>query len=644
MKTWSFTAVDFSPDGGTLAACGFGEGGPSLFAWDVKGGKQRFKVEAPAGAWSLQYTPDGNRILCAGLSDNLWSFDPRNGDRNKLPGGLAGRQAAVVDKGKQLMTISALPPLEDLRLWDLATGQLLTTIQEHISPIDCLAATAGGRWAASGSRDGEICIWDVNRARISPRKFTWPGHIQQVISVAWAADGNRAATRGADYTYCGWDTTGGFGRRCWLTMNKKRPAHFDPCPTFPVTQAIALSPDGKMIATPYVGRSTVCLCDVRSGTPLSALLVGHQVSPTCLLFAPGGAVLATGDDEGVVFLWGTSAKQRLQQTERSSRRLEVQTSGPPAPNKPPRKSAVAFLAFGPDGKTLVVAYSEPLIGFWDVKTGTHRRTLAYRADALAYTGDGQTLLTATLEDRAVVVRSFAVEGEERQVGIPVQQHCIPVQRVEPGTRSCFALSPDSATFAVAAGETGLIHWVEMATGRTIVALQGHEAAVRSLAFSPDGTRLLSGSRDTTALIWNTLEVWRQSGQPPTNWNQEMVRRYWETLADADPAKAYPALAVLAAAPDCIVPFLKMQVQPATAKPTKSIAQLLKDMDEDSTEIRKQAMAELIQYGPPVLKPVRAARETASPQTARNLRQVVGEVLRRKSIHSVAGAYRQCGSS
>jgi len=39
------------------------------------------------------------------------------------------------------------------------------------------------------------------------------------------------------------------------------------------------------------------------------------------------------------------------------------------------------------------------------------------------------------------------------------------------------------------------------TGKELGRLQGHQAPVTSLAFSPNGDYLASGSADTTALLW-----------------------------------------------------------------------------------------------------------------------------------------------
>jgi WD40 repeat protein len=43
---------------------------------------------------------------------------------------------------------------------------------------------------------------------------------------------------------------------------------------------------------------------------------------------------------------------------------------------------------------------------------------------------------------------------------------------------------------------------DIAAGTTIVVLRGHGAAVTGAAFSPDGKRVITGSKDGTARLWN----------------------------------------------------------------------------------------------------------------------------------------------
>jgi len=60
-------------------------------------------------------------------------------------------------------------------------------------------------------------------------------------------------------------------------------------------------------------------------------------------------------------------------------------------------------------------------------------------------------------------------------------------------------SPDGSKLA--SGSTGKTVWVwDVATGRSQT-LKGHFNTVRSVAFSPDGSKLASGSDDWTVRVW-----------------------------------------------------------------------------------------------------------------------------------------------
>jgi WD40 repeat protein len=54
--------------------------------------------------------------------------------------------------------------------------------------------------------------------------------------------------------------------------------------------------------------------------------------------------------------------------------------------------------------------------------------------------------------------------------------------------------------ALSAGHLGeLLYW-EPQSGRTVFGLRGHDAAVSSVAFTPDGRHALTGSMDTTVRL------------------------------------------------------------------------------------------------------------------------------------------------
>ena len=70
--------------------------------------------------------------------------------------------------------------------------------------------------------------------------------------------------------------------------------------------------------------------------------------------------------------------------------------------------------------------------------------------------------------------------------------------------SSVAFSPDGQRIVSGSGDETLKIW-DANSGQELQTLKGHAAEVASVAFSPDGQRIVSGSRDTTVKIWDASE-------------------------------------------------------------------------------------------------------------------------------------------
>jgi hypothetical protein len=72
-----------------------------------------------------------------------------------------------------------------------------------------------------------------------------------------------------------------------------------------------------------------------------------------------------------------------------------------------------------------------------------------------------------------------------------------------------AISPLGDVVATCGYNDHHVRVLEVATGRELAVLQGHQSEVLRLAFSPDGRRLASGGNDPFVKIWNTAN-WKES--------------------------------------------------------------------------------------------------------------------------------------
>jgi len=96
----------------------------------------------------------------------------------------------------------------EIRVWDTATGELVTHSMYSVGPITSIAWSPDGRRIAGATTDSVIFIWDVVSGEII---HELNGHSDVVLSVAWSPDGARLASTGSilDNTLRIWDAATG---------------------------------------------------------------------------------------------------------------------------------------------------------------------------------------------------------------------------------------------------------------------------------------------------------------------------------------------------------------------------------------------------------------------------------------------------
>src|SRR5262249_22277065 len=134
------------------------------------------------------------------------------------------------------------------------------------------------------------------------------------------------------------------------------------------------------------------------------------------------------------------------------------------------------------------------------------------------------------------------------------------------------------------------------TGKQVRQFLGHEGGVESVAFSPRGGTLASGSMDHTVLIWNVTGRLQGRHLHPADLSPQALNGLWADLAGSDVQKADDAVWTLTAAPKQAVPFLWRRLKPVPRVDPKWVVQLIHRLRSEKFTERKQATEELEKLG------------------------------------------------
>jgi hypothetical protein len=256
----------------------------------------------------------------------------------------------------------------------------------------------------------------------------------------------------------------------------------------------------------------------------------------------------------------------------------------------------------------------PLI---DVASGTEREGLKghrFWLRALSFSAEGRWLASGGDDGAAwlwdLKTRSGRVlfqDPEEHQL------HSV----------SAVAFSPDGALVATGHWDGRVRLW-EAVSGQQIADLPGHRAAVTALAFAADGRQFLSGSDDTTALVWDLSFLLLPAQLPCT---AEQWKAAWSDLASAKAFRgqrtAYLYRLGADAAVQLLDEWLRQTLSPDHARGMDRVAQLLGDLGSGSFKVRDKAQKELENMGFPVLPALRRELQKSPPlEVVRRLEQLI----------------------
>jgi len=395
-------------------------------------------------------------------------------------------------------------------VWDAIGCHAIQSWRAHKAEVRTLCFDCSESRLLSTASGDRMRIWDVSSGQQLMEK---PCTTSTGGAAVWSPDCSQLATvyKGKAVFY---DAHEGVEIR-QLQLHESRSCHM-----------IRYTPDGSSIV---VCGQQIWVYDVDSGS-LKGALAGSQAYVNTMELSPDGGRVVTGDELGFINVWDLSSSsqvatlrghvQEVLSITFSTDGTKIISSGNEAIKiwhpTIDRKyldllghRQVCSIAFSPDSSRLVSAGGENgTLKVWDLVSGSEVLTLCGhegRIWSAVFTPDGTQIISG---------------GEDKTLRLWDAHHGDPSTVLEAHEEAinAVAASPDNRWIASASADHTIRLW-NRSDGRHVRTLCGHRDEVTCIAFDSDAGYLASGSLDHSIRVWDIT-----TGQAVAQWTHDKLDR------------------------------------------------------------------------------------------------------------------------
>ena len=448
-----------------------------------------------------------------------------------------------------------------IRLWDSEGGQLLKSFRGHDGAVRTVTFAESDQVILSGSHDNSIRKWNISEyeeIRVLQGQVL-EGHVDAILSAGFSPDGERIVTASRDRTARTWEAATGQPLKVFAEGHSflASSAAFFPGGKRLATGAVDntvriwdVDSGTQLIRLEHTGRAAALTVSnngkwaVTGGDDKSARIwdaesgelmfvfkgdkdnKGHNNEVTAVAISGNDQQLLTGDSSGRVFVWDVKTQKVILELKGHSR------------------SRITDAAFLPGTNRVLTACADKTVAQWDLTTGKEVPSLILRHpdsvvamslrpnthEVLTACGDGSVRLwnadtaeviaevdrgNAKITDVAINAdgtKGLAVDANGRKTlvfSLENSQGQIKPDQTSVSTGQLWSaifapVNNDLAIVVLGGSDAKLIglKTVRRESDETLVAFSPH-GVIASAAYSPDGSKIVTGSWDFSARIWNS---------------------------------------------------------------------------------------------------------------------------------------------
>ncbi len=236
--------------------------------------------------------------------------------------------------------------------------------------------------------------------------------------------------------------------------------------------SLAISPDGKTLGVGLADDGSIRLWTIENIHPvyeLQTIFPAHQEAVNVLAFSPDGKLIASGSDDGKVFVWDVKTGKMIKKFE---------------------EGIVLGLVFSPDGKTLIAGLSiKEEFNIWSTDTWELQNT---------FSGD-QTYGLAISADGNKIVSAGGGIHEANLWDVKTGKLLFKFEKNTEGMALAVSYDPSGKLVALGGGGDTVFLW-DISNGSLVWELNTTLDFTQTVAFSPDGSQIATGG--SLVRIWN----------------------------------------------------------------------------------------------------------------------------------------------